>query len=115
MKQNSSSKLSKDEKLYYTFVDLEKELGVSVQELRIWEREFGLKANQSTANATKRFHYKEVKKFRKLRYYLIEREYSFEATHKRIDSNDNEEERREELKLKLKNLKDFLLYIKENL
>lgn len=113
--KKSENVTQKIQKMFFTFQDLSAELGVPIATLRIWEKEFNLKTNQTVSGGTKRFHHSEAEKIRMLKYYLIDKEYSFEATHKRLQSEIDEREKQAELASKLQNLKDFLLNLKEML
>lgn len=106
---------TKTGKLYYSIGEVAEMLKVSPSLLRFWEKEFKVLQPRKTRKGDRLFTHDDIRNL-KLIYHLVkERRYTLEGARKKIRSNADETNRSFQIVETLKDLRQFLVKIKDSL
>ncbi len=103
------------EKSYFTIGEVAKELNVSVSLLRFWETEFTQIKPRKTAGGTRKYSLKDLQTLKQI-YQLLKIEgYTIPGAKDKLKEKINETPDIESIKIKLVEIKNFLVELKNNL
>jgi DNA-binding transcriptional MerR regulator len=103
------------EKLYYSIGEVASMFGVNTSLIRFWEKEFTILQPQKNARGKRLYTAKDVEKL-KLVYHLVkEKGYTLQGAKEYLKNKKEDAERDVELVATLKEIRGFLLNLKEEL
>lgn len=102
-------------KLYYSIGEVAKMFEVNNSLIRFWEKEFTILRPKKNAKGNRLFTVKDVENL-KLIYHLVkERGYTIEGAKKKLRENKSDTIQNEEIVQRLKDIRGFLVELRDNL
>jgi DNA-binding transcriptional MerR regulator len=105
----------KTSKLYYSIGEVSKMFDVNTSLIRFWENEFSVIKPKKNKKGNRLFTKKDVDNFHLIYHLVKERGYTLEGAKKKLRSNSDDTMNQMEMVKSLKNIKKFLLELKEEL
>lgn len=102
-------------KVYYTIGEVSRLLGVNPSTLRFWEKEFEGIQPYRNKKGNRYYHPEDVELLKLIHYLLKDKRYTIPGAREYIRLNKNQGLRDMEIAATLKQVKDFLLYLRDNL
>ncbi len=103
------------EKVFFTIGEVAKDLKVSVSLLRFWETEFPQIKPRKTSGGTRKYSIKDIQTIKQI-YQLVKVEgFTIPGAKDKMKEKINEVPELESIKIKLSEIKNFLLELKNNL
>ena len=102
-------------KLYYSIGEVADMLGVSQSLLRFWEKEFDNIKPRKNKKGDRLYTDKEIDKLKVIYHYVKEKGYTLTGARKAIQINRPEKNNQMEVIVALKNMKETIIRIRDNL
>ena len=112
---NMLSDIQNSTKLYYSIGEVAKMFHVNTSLIRFWEKEFDIIKPKKNKKGNRLFTKADVDNFHVIYHLAKERGYTLEGIKKKLKTNKEETIDNAEIIQSLKNMKRFLLNVKENL
>ena len=110
------SVLRKDpEKLFYQIGEVANELGVNVSLIRFWEKEFDIIKPKKNKKGNRLFSKKDFDNLKTIYFLVKEKGYTLDGAKKKIKENKNDHTDHLSIVRKLKDIRKFLVELKEQL
>ena len=110
------SVLRKDpEKLFYQIGEVANELGVNVSLIRFWEKEFDIIKPKKNKKGNRLFSKKDFDNLKTIYFLVKEKGYTLDGAKKKIKENKNDNTDYLSIVRKLKDIRKFLVELKEQL
>jgi len=103
------------EKLYYSIGDVATMFDVNASMIRFWEKEFDIIKPKKNKKGNRLFTKSDIDNFRIIFHLVKERGYTLEGAKKKLRENRDDTIRNAEIVESLKNIKKFLLEIREEM
>ena len=103
------------EKLYYTIGEVADMLNVNTSLVRYWEKEFDVLKPKKNAKGDRFFTKDDVEKLKIIFHLVREKGFTLEGAKAQLKSKFSEEEKNVRVVEKLKNLKEFLVELKNSI
>lgn len=104
-----------DEKLYYTIGEVAKMFEVNTSLIRFWEKEFDIIKPKKNKKGNRLFTRQDVDNFHIIYHLVKERGFTLDGARKKLKENKEETVKQAEIVKSLKEIKAFLVDLKENL
>ncbi len=103
------------EKIFYTIGETAKIFNVNISLIRYWEKEFSVLKPKKNKKGNRLFSKKDLEHLQIIYHLVKERGYTLQGAKKKI--NENKDDTKNNIKIinKLKNIKQFLITLKEEL
>ncbi len=102
------------EKLYFSIGDVSKKLGVTIPQIRFWEKEFIQLKPAKSLGGTRKFTHKDIEIIKVIYVLIKEQGYTIDGAKEKL-KNDSKLYQKQALIGKLKSVKQFLLNLKNEL
>ncbi len=103
------------EKVFFTIGEVSKDLKVSVSLLRFWETEFPQIKPRKTNGGTRKYSTKDIQNIKQIYQLLKVEGYTISGAKDKLKEKINETPDIESIKIKLVEIKNFLVELKNNL
>ena len=103
------------EKLYYSIGEVAHMFGVNVSLLRFWEKEFDILKPKKNKKGNRMFTTKDLENIKIIFHLLKERGYTLEGAKKKLKENKDDTINNIEIVNRLKDIRQFLVKLKEQL
>lgn len=104
-----------DDKLYYAIGEVAEMFNVNTSLIRFWEKEFDIIKPKKNKKGNRLFTKQDIDNFHLIFHLVKERGFTLEGAKKKLKSSKKETTDNFEIIQKLKNIKSFLLELKEEL
>jgi DNA-binding transcriptional MerR regulator len=104
-----------DDKLYYAIGEVAEMFKVNTSLIRFWEKEFDIIKPKKNKKGNRLFTKQDIDNFHLIFHLVKERGFTLEGAKNKLKSNKKETTDNFEIIQKLKNIKSFLLELKEEL
>ncbi len=102
-------------KLYYSIGEVAKMFDVNTSLVRFWEKEFDILKPKKNAKGNRLFTQKDVDNLKVIFHLVKERGYTLEGAKKKLRENKGDTIQNEEIVERLKNIRGFLVELRDNL
>ncbi len=103
------------EKVYFTIGEVAEQLNVSTSLIRFWEKEFKQLKPRKTTGGTRKYHTEDMVILKRI-YQLVKVEgYTIVGAKERLKEKSDSPANLEQVKIKLTEIKRFLLELKQNI
>ena len=103
------------EKLYYSIGEVADMFGVNVSLLRFWEKEFDILKPKKNKKGNRMFKVKDLDNLKIIYHLVKERGYTLEGAKKKLKENKEDTINNIQIVNRLKNIRQFLVALKEEL
>ena len=103
------------EKLFYQIGEVANELGVNVSLIRFWEKEFDIIKPKKNKKGNRLFSKKDFDNLKTIYFLVKEKGYTLDGAKKKIKENKNDNTYHLSIVRKLKDIRKFLVELKEQL
>ena len=103
------------EKLFYQIGEVANELGVNVSLIRFWEKEFDIIKPKKNKKGNRLFSKKDFDNLKTIYFLVKEKGYTLDGAKKKIKENKNDNTDNLSIVRKLKDIRKFLVELKEQL
>ena len=103
------------EKLYYSIGEVADMFGVNVSLLRFWEKEFDILKPKKNKKGNRMFKVKDLDNLKIIYHLVKERGYTLEGAKKKLKENKEDTINNIQIVNRLKNIRQFLVELKEEL
>jgi DNA-binding transcriptional MerR regulator len=103
------------EKKYFTIGEVAQKLGVSSSLIRFYEKEFSMLNPRKSKGGTRKYNLADLHLLQRIIQLVKTEGFTIAGAKEKLKSNEPSADAAEEIKLKLNNLKTFLLELKTNL
>lgn len=102
-------------KLYYSIGEVAKMFEVNNSLIRFWEKEFDILKPKKNAKGNRLFTQKDVDNLKVIYHLVKERGYTLEGAKKKLRENKGDTIQNEEIVERLKDIRSFLVELRDNL
>lgn len=102
-------------KLYYSIGEVAKMFGVKTSLIRFWEKEFDILKPKKNKKGNRLFTQKDVDHLKVIYHLVKERGYTLEGAKKKLRENKEDTIQNEEIVERLKDIRAFLVDLRDNL
>jgi len=102
-------------KLYYSIGEVAKMFGVNNSLIRFWEKEFDILKPKKNAKGNRLFTRKDVDNLKVIYHLVKERGFTLEGAKKKLRENKGDTIQNEEIVERLKDIRSFLVDLRDNL
>ena len=102
-------------KLYYSIGEVAKMFDVNTSLVRFWEKEFDILKPKKNAKGNRLFTQKDVDNLKVIFHLVKERGYTLEGAKKKLRENKGDTIQNEEIVERLKDIRGFLVELRDNL
>jgi len=102
-------------KLYYSIGEVARMFDVNTSLIRFWEKEFDILKPKKNAKGNRLFTQKDVDNLKVIFHLVKERGFTLEGAKKKLRDNKGDTIQNEEIVEKLKDIRKFLVELRENL
>ena len=103
------------EKLYYSIGEVSELLGTSQSQIRFWEKEFDMLKPKKSRQGNRQFTEEDIRLLRIIKHLVKEQGYTLQGANEKIRSDMRNARKRIDVIDTLKELKSFLVEIKDGL
>jgi len=102
-------------KLYYSIGEVAKMFGVNNSLIRFWEKEFDILKPKKNAKGNRLFTQKDLDNLKVIYHLVKERGFTLEGAKKKLRENKGDTIQNEEIVERLKDIRKFLVELRDNL
>jgi len=102
-------------KLYYSIGEVAKMFGVNTSLVRFWEKEFDILKPKKNAKGNRLFTQKDVDNLKVIYHLVKERGYTLDGAKRKLRENKGDTIQNEEIVERLKDIRGFLVELRDNL
>jgi len=104
-----------ENRLYYPIGEVSKMLNLETSTVRFWEKEFDILKPHRNAKGNRMFTQEDVKNLHTIKYLVYEKRLTLEGAKKKLKDQREGIEKESEIVFKLKNIRELLVEIRNNL